>query len=114
MTGISRFPQARQRLLNRRSSVSFNFEQNGLSYLCTYSKFDDGHLGEIFISNRKSGSHADACARDAAIAASLALQYGCPLDVLQHALLRDARGHAATPLGAALDEIAKQEEGRPK
>ena len=44
--------------------------------------------------------------RESAIAASLALQYGCPLDVLRRALLRDPRGRASTPLGAALDLIA--------
>jgi hypothetical protein len=49
---------------------------------------------------------ADRNARDSAIAASLALQYGCPLEVLQRAVLRDARGRTSTPLGAALDLLA--------
>jgi len=42
---------------------------------------------------------------DAAILASLALQYGAPLDEIRHALKRDVRGEAASPIGAALDRI---------
>lgn len=54
--------------------------------------------------------HADACARDAAILASIALQYGVPLDVLRKALLRDQRGNASTPIGTALDLIAERDD----
>jgi len=49
---------------------------------------------------------AGIMASDAAIAASLALQFGCPADVLRRALSRDARGNATGPLGIALDLIA--------
>jgi hypothetical protein len=44
-------------------------------------------------------------ASDAAIAVSLALQHGAPLDEIRHALKRDARGNAAGPIGAALDLV---------
>jgi ribonucleoside-diphosphate reductase alpha chain len=59
------------------------------------------------LQNHKPGSQSDTNARDAAVAASLALQYGCPLQVLQRALLRDAQGRPSTPLGAAIDAIVK-------
>jgi hypothetical protein len=55
--------------------------------------------------NGKAGSDSDANARDAAIIASISLQYGVPLEVIRHALLRDPRGNASTPLGVALDAI---------
>ena len=55
--------------------------------------------------NRLPGSQSDFNARDSAIAASLALQYGCPLETLRRALLRDSQDNASTPLGAALDAI---------
>jgi hypothetical protein len=42
----------------------------------------------------------------AGLAESITLQYGCPLDVLRRALLRDSQGRASTPVGAALDIIA--------
>ena len=39
-------------------------------------------------------------------AASLALQFGCSLDTLRRALLRNSDGSPATALGAALDIIS--------
>ncbi len=101
----------RQRLPNRRLSETFELEVAGLRYTCTVGRFDDGRIGELFLNNHKSNSSADSNARDSAIAASLALQFGCPLDTLRRALLRDAHGNASTPLGCALDAIA--EWGRP-
>lgn len=83
----------RDRLPNRRSSVSVNIEIAGLRYTATFSRFSDGRPAEVFLQNHKPGSQSDANARDAAVAASLALQFGCPLEVLQRALLRDARGN---------------------
>jgi hypothetical protein len=97
---------ARQRLPNRRRSESFGFECNGLNYTATASWFDDGRLGEIFLGNHRADSHADACAKDAAILASVALQYNAPLDVLRKALLRDSQGRPSTPIGIALDLLA--------
>jgi ribonucleoside-diphosphate reductase alpha chain len=44
-----------------------------------------------------------------AVAASLALQFGCPADTLRKALLRLTNGSAAGPLGRLLDLA---EEGR--
>jgi hypothetical protein len=96
----------RTRLPNRRLSETFALECNGLGYLATISRFHDGRLAEIFISNAKCGSHSDAAAKDAAVVASLALQHGVPIDVIRHALLRDSRGQASSPLGVALDLIA--------
>jgi hypothetical protein len=42
-------------------------------------------------------------ASDMAITASLALQFGCPAEVLRRAIKRDGQGRAASLLGAALD-----------
>ena len=57
---------SRQRLPDRRASETFGFQCAGLQYVATISRFDDGRLGEIFISNHKSGSSADTAARGAA------------------------------------------------
>jgi hypothetical protein len=96
----------RRRLNDRRVSESFEVEVSGLKYTCTFSRFADGTIGEIFLSNTKPSSQSDVNARDSAVAASLAFQFGCPLDVLRRALLRDPRGEASSPLGKALDSIA--------
>jgi ribonucleoside-diphosphate reductase alpha chain len=98
----------RRRLPNRRCSETFEVRAQGLRFVATISRFDDGSLGEIFISNHKAGSQSDVNARDAAITASLALQHGVPLDVLRKALTRDPGGLAAGPLGVVLDRIADE------
>src|SRR5262249_34496506 len=101
----------RECLRNRRASQSFEFEIAGLRYTATVSLYPDGRVGEIFLQNHKPGSQSDSNARDAAVAASLALQFGCPLDVLRRALLRDSQGNPSTPLGAALDIISNMARG---
>jgi hypothetical protein len=98
----------RRRLPNRRDSIVFDIELHGLRYTASVSYFADGRPAEIFLQNRKPGSQSDANARDSAVAASLALQHGCPLGILRRALLRDPQGRPSTPLGAALDRIAER------
>jgi len=99
---------SRRRLPQRRGAETFELEVGGLRYVVSIGRFADGALAEIFISNGKAGSDSDANARDAAIITSIALQYGVSLEVIRHALLRDPRGNASTPIGAALDIISKE------
>ncbi len=98
---------SRERLPNRRAAESFNVEDGSLIYSCTFGRFSDGRVGEVFLQSHKPGSQSDANVRDAAVAASLALQFGCPLEVLKRALLRDSQGRPSTPLSAALDRIGE-------
>lgn len=98
----------RERLPNRRASETFNLECAGLDYVATISHFADGRLAEIFLTNHKAGSAADAAACDSAVVASIALQYGVPLEVIRKALMRDSRGQPRTPLGVVLDRIAAE------
>jgi hypothetical protein len=97
---------ARARLPNRRASETFGLACAGLSYTCTISRFADGRVAEVFLSNHKNGSHADTAARDAAITCSIALQFGADVETIRKALCRGARGNASGPLGVALDLIA--------
>jgi hypothetical protein len=98
----------RERLKDRRASESFSFECNDLAYHATISRFPDGRIAEIFLSNTKPSSQSDVNARDSAVAASLAFPFGCPIETLRRALLRDARGLASSPLGVALDRLADE------
>ena len=100
----------RRKLPQRRRSVTFSFECAGLAYTATASWFEDGALGEVFLGNHRADSHADACAKDAAILASLGLQYGVPLAVLRKSLLRDSQNRPSTPMGCALDILAANAE----
>jgi hypothetical protein len=99
----------RRRLPNRRANESFSFQCNGLVYVATVASYPTGGLAEIFIGNAKAGSHSDAAAKDAAILCSLCLQHGVSVDTIRRALLKDARGVAASPIGAALDLIMESE-----
>jgi hypothetical protein len=98
----------RERLANRRASESIAVEVCGLRFTATISRFDDGRPAEIFLQNHKASSFAGIMASDAAIAASLALQYGCPAEVLRQALSRDPRGGASSPLGVVLDRLERK------
>jgi hypothetical protein len=89
---------ARRRLPNRRASTSFAFECGPHHYIATISYFPGtDQLAEIFLGNDHAGSDIDAAAKDSAVVASIALQHGVPVDVIRHALLRDAQGRAASP-----------------
>jgi hypothetical protein len=95
----------RKRLPNRRAAETFDFTSQGLAFRATISRFDDGRLGEIFLTNHKAGSMSGINAADAAVVCSIALQYGVPLDTIRKALCRDCQGRAIGPLGVALDKI---------
>jgi hypothetical protein len=96
----------RERLDNRRNSVTFELEVGGLRYTVSVSRYPDGRVAEIFLTNYKSNSAADTAARDAAIAFSFAVQHGADPELIRQALCRDSRGNASGPLGAALDVLA--------
>jgi hypothetical protein len=87
----------RARLPNRRNAEKFDFEHGGRPFTATVSRFDDGRVAEIFIHTPKVCAIAEL-ASEAAIVASLALQSGCPLETLRHAL----DGRDAGPLGATM------------
>jgi ribonucleoside-diphosphate reductase alpha chain len=93
----------RERLPNRRASELFEVQALALRFTVSVSKYPDDRLAEIFITNHRAGSAAGILASDAAICASLALQFGCPVETLRRALSRDGGGHATSPLGVALD-----------
>jgi hypothetical protein len=94
----------RQRLPNRRACETFALQCGPHRYVATISFFPGtDRLAEIFIGNGRAG---DTAAKDAAVVASIALQYGVPHDVLRRALMRDAQGGACGPLAVALDRLA--------
>ena len=102
---------ARERLPNRRAAETFEFECASLRYTCTISRYANGRIAEIFLTNHKSNSTADTAARDAAIAFSFAVQHGADPESIRLALCRDSKGRPNGPLGQALDLIADWERG---
>ena len=88
---------SRLRLPNRRNAEVIDFEHGGKPWTATFGRFPDGRLAEIFLDAARESPVAEA-ARESALLASLALQHGCPLETLRHAL----DGRDAGPLAAAL------------
>lgn len=99
----------RARLPNRRKSALVTFAHDGIRYHASLSKLADGMIGEVFLDGAKPGTPVAIVGHDLAIAASLALQFGCPLDTLRKALARNSHGERAGPLGDLLDLV---DEGR--
>lgn len=97
----------RKRLPNRRFAETVNFTVGDQNYIVTIGRFPDtGAIAEIFLnSSMRLGSTADINAVDGALAVSLAIQYGCPLEILRSSMKRNADGSPQGPLGAALDAI---------
>jgi hypothetical protein len=98
---------ARRRLANKRRSYTSNVEHHGNRFRMTVGHYETGEIGEVFLNAERADSAFDAFIGDAAILVSLLLQYGCPILEITHALKRDSQGHAASPIGTALNRIAK-------
>lgn len=98
----------RERLPNRRRSETISFDHEGLRFHGSASRYEDGRFGEVFLELARPGGAAGIAARDAAVAASLALQFGCPAETLAKALTRLTDGSPAGPLGAFLALVEVQ------
>lgn len=96
----------RRRLRNRRQCETFEFRHGQFRFAASLGRFDDGALAEVFLVGPKVGTDIAAAASDAAIVASIALQFGAPVETIRHALARNSDGTAAGPLGALLDLLA--------
>lgn len=97
----------RLRLANRRAAETIAFQhafgEANIHYVGSIGRFNSGDVAEIFLNARKHDTASDVNARDGAVAISLALQYGCPVDILKHAMARKPNGTAMGPLGHLLD-----------
>jgi hypothetical protein len=103
----------RRTLLGRRRSTTVNFSHAfsprdpGFKYHLTAGFYPDGTLGECFINTTKISVPLEALARDAAVAISIALQYGAPINVLRDAMTKGADGkHPSSPMGAVCNILA--------
>jgi hypothetical protein len=77
----------RERLPNRRGSLSISFEFEGHRYRATAGRFADGRLAEIFLDvPGKLGTPLQANANNSAILASLCLQHGAAPETIRHSV----------------------------
>jgi hypothetical protein len=89
----------RQRLPNRRNSMTVEFWLDGQIYKATASRFHDGRIAELFLDVGKAGSAIQEQAETAAILVSALLQNGIHCDDIR-SLIR------AGPIAYALAEFA--------
>ena len=92
-------------LPQRRSASTFAFKHGMMEYVVSFGTFADGRPAEVFITSRKIGSDVEAVCRDAAIILSLALQHGCPWDIIRHALTRNQDNSPQSLIGEVADRI---------
>ncbi len=72
--------QEREKLPNRRKSYTQKATVGGHKVYLHTGEYDDGRLGEIFIDMHKEGAAFRSLMNNFAIAISLGLQYGVPLE----------------------------------
>lgn len=93
----------RAALNNRRPSLTFEVT-HGLGkhpdFAVSIGTDDAGTIREVFVSGHPSDTMDNV--RDSAILLSLALQYGCPLETIAHALTRDDHDRPATVIGSVV------------
>jgi hypothetical protein len=87
----------RERLPDRREAELVDFEHSGRRWTVAVGRFADGRIAELFLDAAKEAPLVEL-AQESAIVASLALQSGCAVETLHHALA----GRNEGPLGAAL------------
>lgn len=106
---------SREMLPNRRGhelcEFSFSREAHGFGIHYTFGigRFADGRIGEVFLDCHKLASPAMDDARDAAVLLSVALQFGMPLAVAQHAFAEFEDGRPCTLLGRLVDVLIEHE-----
>lgn len=99
----------RERLPNRRPNETQEFDRDGIRITLTVGYRPNGEVGEIFLNADRADSMLDVLMSDAAIIASIALQYGVSLRQIAHAIKRDRFGIASSPIGTAIDRISSPE-----
>ena len=102
----------RELLPARRACENLDFYVGDNRYTAGLGFYDDGRIGEIFLTGPKAGTDVEIIAKDAAVMASIALQHGASPDVLRHGLQRDPKGASLSPIGAVLDILAHMERGK--
>lgn len=99
----------RERLPNRRLRKPISFDHWSRQYTGGAGLYPDGRIGEVFLTTGKTGTDLNTMTQDAAIAASMAIQFGCPIKTLRDAFLREDDGRPSGPMGALFDMLAKME-----
>ena len=75
----------RERLPHRRAGIRVTIGSGTNQVILSTGEYPDGRVGEIFLDHQREGTFGRDVLKAFAIAVSLGLQYGIPMDVFQHA-----------------------------
>jgi hypothetical protein len=106
----------RLQLPARRRCETFELPFGGLTspHVVTVGFYDDGRLGEVFITGGKSGEMVEAIARDGAVMTSLALQHGVTLDTMRHAITCNSQEEPQSIVGAVVERLGEFQQIAPR
>lgn len=103
----------RKVLPNRRPNETVTFDVGQMRYKATLGYYLNAdlemRLGEVFLNAGKLDTDADVAAKEAAIAVSFAIQYGCPVDTIAAAFPRRPDGTPEGPLGTLFDKLGAEQ-----
>lgn len=101
----------RNPLCNRRASEAYDLSLPGKPTITVgIGYYDDGRVGELFVTTRKIGSAFDAECADAAVMVSIALQHGITPQQLYHSLHRTPEGEPVSVMGHILRGLIEGDE----
>src|SRR5258706_15386722 len=95
----------RRVLPQRRAAETFDLQFWNQLFTITVGFYADGTPAEVFVDIAKSGADIAGIARDVGVGISLPLQHPIEIETLRHAVTRDARGEAASLVGAVVDAL---------
>lgn len=97
---------------NRRPVENFSIHFANVEYSISVGFNAEGRVVEVFISTRKAGTPVDVSCRDTALMISLCLQYGCPLEVINHSITKTIDGKPEGLAGFVLAELIEVDRRR--
>lgn len=100
----------RAALPDRRPALTISCEIDGKPYAVTIGLYEDGRLGEIFVSAPKTDTDIGNVLRDAAIIMSFAIQHGADLDAMLAACTRDEKGRLSSIIGRLAAAVVGMDE----
>lgn len=100
----------RLELPNRRGGENLEFVVGNTRFTASVRRASKrARVTEIFVNGPKVDSDVDVTIRDAAVVISIALQYGISASELANSTGRNPDASAASPIGAILDILAREE-----
>ena len=95
----------RQRLPDRRMSITFDLKHGSACYSVSVGVYDDNRPGEVFLTGGKSGSDMDGLLADLGVLLSRSLQHGDSVEALAAGMGRLGGNAPASLIGTVLDRL---------